>query len=327
MPGLAVACDYLNPQHSFFEDEMKTHSVRNAMIAAGLMLASAGPALAQFSMNFDVSGSSIGINLSSYPQLQPIPGYPVYYAPGVNSNYFFYDGLYWVYDGQNWYASSWYNGPWSLVDPYDVPAFVLRVPVRYYRAPPAFFHGWRSTDAPHWGDHWGQSWSSRRTGWDHWNHNSAPAPAPLPTYQRQYTGSRYPQQTSQQASLESRNYRYQPHDHVAQQHFQEARTHAQTAPQQQPQQQARPQPQHTAPASRDQQAREQAQREQLAREQQAARPLPQRTAQPQPQQAPRPPQAQAPQERERPERTSEPNHDQTNQRNNERNQSNNGQGG
>ena len=177
---------------------MKIISMRKAVIAVGLVLGSASSSFAQVSMDFDIPGARIGINLQVYPQLQPIPGYPVYYAPGVNSNYFFYDGLYWVYDGTNWYASSWYNGPWSLVDPLNVPVYLLRVPVRYYHRPPAFFHGWRASDPPHWGDHWGPSWASHRAGWDQWNRNSAPAPAPLPTYQRQYSGSRYPQQPAQQ---------------------------------------------------------------------------------------------------------------------------------
>ena len=70
-------------------------------------------------------GVSIGINLPAYPRLVPVPGYPVYYAPSVDSNYFFYDGLYWVFDGDNWYESRWYNGPWSLVEPDAVPIFLL----------------------------------------------------------------------------------------------------------------------------------------------------------------------------------------------------------
>ena len=67
-----------------------------------------------------------------YPQLVPVRGYPVYYAPQLNSNYFFYDGMYWVYQRDNWYASSWYNGPWGLVAREAVPLYVLRIPVRYY---------------------------------------------------------------------------------------------------------------------------------------------------------------------------------------------------
>jgi hypothetical protein len=39
-------------------------------------------------------------------QLVPVPGYPIHYAPQLNSNFFFYDGLYWVYQGDNWYAST-----------------------------------------------------------------------------------------------------------------------------------------------------------------------------------------------------------------------------
>ena len=40
---------------------------------------------------------SIGINVPVYPRLVRVPGYPVYYDPRAQSNYFFYDGLYWVY--------------------------------------------------------------------------------------------------------------------------------------------------------------------------------------------------------------------------------------
>ena len=68
---------------------------------------------------------SIGINLSLYPDLVEVPGYPVYYAPQLDSNFFFYDGLYWVYAQDNWYSSSWYDGPWDMVTPEFVPLFVL----------------------------------------------------------------------------------------------------------------------------------------------------------------------------------------------------------
>ena len=164
---------------------------------------------------------SIGINVPVYPQLVRVPGYPVYYAPGLGANFFFYDGMYWVYESDNWYASSWYNGPWSLVDPVFVPVFVLRVPVRYYRSPPVYFSAWRSDAPPRWGEHWGHGWEQRRHGWDRWNRSAAPPPAPLPVYQRQYTGNRYPPVTQQRA-LQSQNYRYQPRDAVVRQHFQQA---------------------------------------------------------------------------------------------------------
>lgn len=82
-------------------------------------------------------GVSIGINLPVQPQLVQVPGYPVYYAPQVQSNFFFYDGFYWVYEDDDWYASSWYNGPWRSVRRDVVPVFVLRVPVRYSLLPRA----------------------------------------------------------------------------------------------------------------------------------------------------------------------------------------------
>jgi hypothetical protein len=162
------------------------------------------------------------VNVRSYPTLQRIPGYPVYYAPEVNSNMFFYDGLYWVFDGDQWYASSWYNGPWGRVDQFDVPDYVLRVPVSYYRRAPVYFRSWRADAPPRWDERWGRTWVERRRDWDRWDRRSSPSPAPLPAYQRDYRGDRYPS-ASQQGELRSRNYRYQPNEPVARQHYEERR--------------------------------------------------------------------------------------------------------
>jgi len=188
------------------------------VIALWMLVCSANAAQAGVSIGIGLPNVSIGINLPVYPDLVPVPGYPVYYAPGIAGNYFFYDGMYWVYQNDNWYASSWYNGPWGYVDPMSVPLYVLRVPVGYYRQPPVYFGGWQSNAPPRWGDHWGRSWEQRRGGWDHWSRNSAPRPAPLPTYQRQYAGDRYPR-VEQQRALRTQSYHYQPHDKVVQQHF------------------------------------------------------------------------------------------------------------
>lgn len=197
--------------------------MRKLFLALSVALCTIPAAQAQVSVGIgiDMPGVSIGINLPAYPNLVQVPGYPVYYDPRLNSNYFFYDGLYWVYSGDNWYASSWYNGPWRVVGPAYVPLFVLRVPVRYYRQPPTYFHGWRPDAPPHWGEHWGREWEQRHGGWDKWDHHAAPAPAPLPVYQRNYSGNRYPSTEEQQHSIRSEKYRYQPKDEVAQQHFQQ----------------------------------------------------------------------------------------------------------
>ena len=115
------------------------------------VLCSVSSAAAQVSIGIGLPSVSIGINLPSFPELVVVPDYPVYYAPRGDVNLFFYDGLYWAYQGDNWYASSWYNGPWRVVGPERVPAYILRVPVRYYRHPPASWAGWRSNAPPRWG--------------------------------------------------------------------------------------------------------------------------------------------------------------------------------
>jgi hypothetical protein len=202
--------------------------IRYGLIVLWLLSCSVTSATAQVSIGIGIGlpNVSIGINLPLFPELVPVPGYPVYYAPQVNANYFFYDGMYWVYQDDYWYASSWYNGPWALVQPEVVPLFILRIPVRYYRQPPVYFRGWRSDASPRWGDHWGHQWEQRRSGWDRWNRGSAQRPAPLPIYQRQYSGDRYPRQVEQQQTLRRQQYRYQPRDTVVRQHLQQVERRA-----------------------------------------------------------------------------------------------------
>jgi hypothetical protein len=185
--------------------------MRYVLMVVWLFWCAAASASVQVSVGIAMPGLSIGINQPSYPDLVLVPGYPVYYAPNLSQNYFFYDGVYWVYQRDNWYASDWYNGPWDAVSPDDVPLFILRVPVYYYRQPPVYFQGWRQDAPPRWGRYWGEDWSRRRHGWNHWDRRATFAPAPLPTYQRQYSGDRYPR-GEQQQRLNQEHYRYQPRD-------------------------------------------------------------------------------------------------------------------
>ncbi len=260
------------------------------------------PASGQVSFGVSLPGVSIGVNVPVYPELVRVPGYPVYYAPNIDSNYFFYDGMYWLFQNDNWYTSSWYNGPWVLVAPDAVPLYVLRVPVRYYRRPPVYFNAWYGDAPPRWGEHWGRGWEDHHRGWDRWNRAAVPAPAPLPVYQRQYTGNRYPQ-PEQQIAVERQNYRYQPHDAVVRQHYQAQGAQAHSAPSTsppphvatpsprvQPQQMNRGEVQHRSPAPAQQAATSRPQRQpaQMSRgEMQRSAPVP-------------PPQATAPPSREPP---------------------------
>lgn len=195
--------------------------IRNTILVLGVLMSPLAPAATQVSVGIGFPHVSIGINLPAYPRLVHVPNYPVYYAPELEANFFFYDGMYWVYQDDNWYASSWYNGPWGHVDRADVPLFILRIPVRYYRRPPAYFHGWRPDAPPRWGDHWGRDWQQRRGDWDKWDHRVTPLPAPLPAYQRQYSGERYPRHMEQQYQLQQQKYHYQPHDPAVRKHYQE----------------------------------------------------------------------------------------------------------
>ncbi|MDD2583019.1 MAG: hypothetical protein PHR66_13605, partial [Desulfuromonadaceae bacterium] len=195
--------------------------IRYGLIVAGMLLCLTNSAAAQVSIGISLPSISIGINLPLFPELVRVPGFPVYYAPRMDANYFFYDGMYWVYMNDNWYASSWYNGPWGIVDPYYVPLYILRIPVRYYRQPPTYFREWQSNAPPRWGQHWGRDWEQRRSGWERWKRGSAPAPAPLPVYQRQYTGDRYPRQLEQQQTIRTKQYHYQPRETAVRKNFQQ----------------------------------------------------------------------------------------------------------
>ena len=188
-------------------------------------------AVAQIRLSIGVPDVHINLGIRAYPTLEAVPGYPVYYAPNVRSNYFFYDGLYWIYESDDWYASTWYDGPWDHVDRYEVPVFLLRIPVRYYRDPPRHFVRWRADAPPRWSEHWGRDWQQRRAGWDRWNHRS-PARSPRPDYQRDYAGDRYPH-GPQRTQIESRSYRYQPRDSVVIRHRDQQREQSQGRDQEQ----------------------------------------------------------------------------------------------
>jgi len=203
--------------------------MKRLLLALLLVAAPIFPAAAQQYYDIDV-------DLPVYPEMEPVPDSPVYYAPNVDSNYFFYDGLYWDFYNDHWYSSAWHNGPWMWVDPVYVPTYVLWVPIRYYRRPPAYFRHWQSHRPPRWGDHWGRDWQRRHNALFSGPRGRAPAPAPLPTYQRQFTRDNYPR-GGQQLTLHGQHYRYQPREQVVRQHYQ---NWSGAAPQQHPQRPSTP---------------------------------------------------------------------------------------
>jgi len=199
--------------------------MRNLIIVLSMLLLplSAARAEVSFGIGISVPGVSIGINMPMYPRLVAVPGYPVYYDPMVDANYFFYDGMYWVFQGDDWYVSGWYNGPWQMVEREYVPLYVLRIPVRYYRRPPPYFRGWHADAPPRWGDRWGRDWEQQRKGWDKWDRRATPRPAPLPRYQRRFTGDSYPRVPEVQHSIQSKKYRYQLRESATQKYYPQQR--------------------------------------------------------------------------------------------------------
>jgi hypothetical protein len=205
--------------------------MRYLIFVLSMLLLPLAPARADVHVGIGVAvpGISIGINVPAYPRLVRVPNYPVYYDPYLDLNLFFYDGLYWVFVGDDWYVSDWYDGPWSLVARVEVPLYLLRIPVRYYRRPPPYFHGWRPDGPPRWDEHWGRDWQAHRSGWDQRDRHAAPPRAPLPYYQEHYSGKQYPTEPDVRYMIRREHYKYQPRDPVSQQHYQMQRR--QPAPQ------------------------------------------------------------------------------------------------
>ena len=102
-----------------------------------------------------------GWRLSEAPRLETIPGYGVRYAPGLDTNYFWHDGRYWVFEEGLWHASPHFDGPWTAIPPKDVPQPLLQVPQRYYNNPPARFSQWRDGGPPRWSQYWGRDYERR----------------------------------------------------------------------------------------------------------------------------------------------------------------------
>src|SRR5207244_740796 len=127
------------------------------------------PAHAQVNVN-------IGLQFPGPPTFRVVPGTPVYYAPQAPANVFFYGQQYWAFANGGWYIGPTWNGPWAVVQPVQVPAPILQIPVAYYPVPPPQWRGWRRDAAPRWEQHYGRewreaeherSWREREEKWSH----------------------------------------------------------------------------------------------------------------------------------------------------------------
>jgi hypothetical protein len=119
--------------------------MRRETVLAGLLVAGLASLLRTGSG--EANELDIHIDLGGPPALVIEPGTPVYYAPAVPFNYFFYGGRYYVFAHEGWFAASSYNGPWIVVPVKKVPKPILEVPVEYYKVLPGH---WKTHGPPPW---------------------------------------------------------------------------------------------------------------------------------------------------------------------------------
>ena len=122
------------------------------MLPVGVLLAVGAAGLSALPAEADSINVSIGINLAAPPKLVVVPRTPVYYAPALPHNYFFYGGQYYVFHNGTWLFGPTYNGPWAIIAVNFVPRPILVVPVEYYKAPPGH---WKKKGPPPWAPAWG----------------------------------------------------------------------------------------------------------------------------------------------------------------------------
>src|SRR5574341_35744 len=126
--------------------------MRKAIVVASILgmaaigALSVGSAMADnVSIGVRTDNLSLGVNIGEPPKLVAVPGMPVYYAPTVAQNYFFYGGRYYLFHNGAWYFSAFHNGPWGVLALQSVPQPILTVPVQYYRVPPGH---WKNRHGP-----------------------------------------------------------------------------------------------------------------------------------------------------------------------------------
>jgi hypothetical protein len=145
-----------------------------------LALAAVLPLPNAFASNVDFN---IGINIGNRPTAVPLPPPPVYQpapvpqepvvksdepplfieppelgfhvAVGIPQNIFFFNNSYYLYQGNAWYISPFYRGPWRVTGYKALPRVFRRQPfakIRYYRD--AGYRNYRQARNPYWKQHY-----------------------------------------------------------------------------------------------------------------------------------------------------------------------------
>ena len=119
-------------------------------LAAGLLAAPARGADVHIGINIGVPPPPPPVVVEAPPPLVVVPRTPVYYAPSLPYNYFYYGGLYYTLHDDHWFYAASFNGPWTFVTVERLPRPILVVPVHYYKVKP---EKWKKHGPPPWAGH------------------------------------------------------------------------------------------------------------------------------------------------------------------------------
>ncbi|NJD61940.1 MAG: hypothetical protein FIA93_04380 [Deltaproteobacteria bacterium] len=103
----------------------KVLTMSAALVAAG----SYGQALAGTSVSINIGPPAVVV--AGPPEMVVIPNTMVYFAPGVEVDLLFHRDYWYTRNGDRWFRSRNYNGPWKIVGRRAVPVEIVRVPGNY----------------------------------------------------------------------------------------------------------------------------------------------------------------------------------------------------
>ena len=133
---------------------MMQRGMKGAALAAALLgvlsRAPAGAADVHIGINVGVPPPP-PVVIEAPPPLVVVPRSPVYYAPQLPYNYFYFGGRYYTFHDGAWFSAVSFGGPWGFISIGHVPPPILAVPVRYYNVPPRHWREYRGR--PRWDRH------------------------------------------------------------------------------------------------------------------------------------------------------------------------------
>ncbi len=66
-------------------------------------------------------GGGLNFVIDTRPNFVPLPRYGFSAAVGTPYDLFYYDNVYYIYNNNGWYRSSYYGGPWVVIQEESLP--------------------------------------------------------------------------------------------------------------------------------------------------------------------------------------------------------------